>query len=115
MIQKKQPARSVKKKAKAKSHEKLNWWRLTKAPTAQSAKLNKPTTANSNDKPAKRFVSKYSPSGTGTKSERSLIFLAPPASARLWFPPVCSVLRGVPEAHPLPWRFGCVATRGDRR
>src|ERR1044071_4658028 len=33
MIQKKQPARSVKKYAKAKSHEKLNWCRLTKAPT----------------------------------------------------------------------------------
>src|SRR5438552_10048853 len=112
MIQKKQPARIVKKKAKANSHEKLNCSRLTTAPTTQSPRLSKPTTASNNDKPGKRFASKYSPSGTGTTSERSLIFLAPPVSVR-FEPP--SVPRGAPAVYPPRWRFDCVATHGGKQ
>src|SRR4051812_15908003 len=115
MIQKKEPAIRVKKNANAKSHEKLNWCRYQKAPTTQSPKLINPTMARRNEKPANRLASRYSPSGTGTTSERSLISLGPPVSAQLWSPRACPNPRDALTARRLRWHSGFAAAREVKR
>src|SRR5207244_2156047 len=112
MIQKRQPAQSVKKYAKAKSHEKLSCRGDKLAPTTLKAM---PSTPRSKDNPAKRLRSKYSPSGVGTTWERSLISLRPPVLLQVSFPLVCPDRRDVPAAHQPRSCSGCAAMRADNK
>src|SRR4051794_32911876 len=66
MVQKKQPAHRVKKKPNANNQEKLNCNGCTAAPIMLNTKAANATAPKMSDKPAKRPVSKYSPSGVGT-------------------------------------------------
>src|SRR2546430_16258637 len=102
MVQKKQPAHRVKKNPNANSQEKLNCFGSSAAPAPQSASATNATTLRITDNPAKRPLSKYSPSGVGALCNRSLISLAPPvslpASARpVFLPAVC--FRQIGRAH----------------
>src|SRR6266403_783902 len=125
MIQKKQPAHNVKKNPNAKSHEKLSCFGSIAAPAAQSANATNATTPSNTDRPAKRPLSKYSPSGIGALCKRSLISWAPPVWRAICFrpvspPPVWSQLvfpdqPDVPAGHRQSPRFGFVGARGDRR
>src|SRR5260370_7311546 len=112
MIQKKQPAHNVKKNPNAKSHEKLSCFGSIAAPAAQSANATNATTPSNTDRPAKRPLSKNSPSGVGPLCKRSLISWAPPVSLAICSqpvspPPVYSRLASpnhpdVPPHHPHP-------------
>src|SRR6266571_2881053 len=95
MVQKKQPAHNVKKKPNAKSHEKLSCFGSIAAPAPQSAKATNATMPSKTDRPAKRPLSKYSPSGVDAFCKRSLISLAPP----VWLA-ICSQLVSLPRVSP---------------
>src|SRR5256885_16609845 len=88
MVQKKQPAHRVKKNPNANSQEKLNCFGSSAAPAPQSASATNATTPRITDNPAKRPLSKYSPSGVGALCNRSLISLAPPVWRAVYSHPV---------------------------
>src|SRR5437588_10390583 len=129
MVKKKQPAQRVKKNPNANSQEKLNCFGSIAAPAPQSASPTNATTPRMTDNPAKRPVSKYSPSGVGALCNRSLISLAPPVwqavyshpvlLPRVSSPAVCSPLlspnrHDVPVGHRQSLRPDCVATRASK-
>src|SRR5437588_12632425 len=130
MVQKKQPAHRVKKNPNATSQEKLNCLGSSAAPAPQSASATNATTLRITDNPAKRPLSKYSPSGVGALCNRSLISLAPPvwravyshplllrraSSPAVYFPSTFPNRRDVPAEHRQSPRPDCVATRASRR
>ena len=116
MIQKKQPARSVKKKAKANSHEKLNCAPIKNAPTTQSPRLTKPITAEQERQSGKPARFEIFALGRWDDVRTLAHFFGASGFGSGFgfrrFVQICAMFR---TAHPPPLRFGCVATRADRR
>src|SRR6266571_1697769 len=101
MVQKKQPAQRVKKKPNAKSQEKLSCLGSIAAPAPQSASATNAITPSRMDRPVKRLLSKYSPSGVGTVCKRSLI--------------VCPIGRDGPPEHPQSPHVDCAVRHAGRQ
>src|SRR5437763_17144625 len=100
---------------KPNNHEKLNCSGDVTAPIKQSKSPTTAPPASSKDKPLKRLVSKYSPSGAGTICERSLISFAPPDLVQVWspaaWPQPFPVSPALPLEHQQQRRSDCAARR----